>query len=49
MNTYLIAYIAPNGRVSKRYIEAESQVKARDKFYEISPSCEIIAITLWEN
>lgn len=48
MNTYLIAYIAPNDRVLKERVGANSQKEAINLFELYNPCCEIIAITLLE-
>lgn len=48
MNTYLVAYIAPNDRVLKERVGADTQKDAIRIFESYHPCCEIIAITLLE-
>lgn len=48
MNTYLIAYIAPNDRVLVERVGADSQAEAIRLFELYNPCGTIIAITLLE-
>lgn len=49
MNTYLIAYIAPSGRIMTRKIMEDSQQNAIREIKKFIGDWEIIAITLLEN
>ena len=48
MNTYIIAYIAPNDRVCCEREFEKSQQDAIRTFKRYNPCCTIIAITLLE-
>lgn len=48
MNTYLIAYTAPNDRVLSKRVGADSQAKAIRIFELYNPCSTIIAVTLLE-